>query len=169
MFCTSCGKEIPNGSKFCGNCGAPVSGAKDPVVSVPSAASSQKQEAELFRLKNISKYKGTPVAGYSEATGTLLVYHDRLEFKPKSGSATWGHGGIIGLGISAALGHSAPVEVYKIEQITELHEGKYMGIYNTLVMSLANGGTWSFCPVLPGSSVPKEIVSTLAPALLVKK
>lgn len=165
MFCTSCGKEIPNGSKFCGNCGAPVSGAKDPAVSAPSAVSSQKQEAELFRLKNISKYKGTPVAGYSEATGTLLVYHDRLEFKPKSGSATWGRGGIIGLGISAALGHAAPLEVFPLGQITELRTGKYMGVYNTLVMSLASGDTWSFCPMVPGSSAPKEIVSALAPSL----
>lgn len=169
MFCTSCGKEIPDESKFCGNCGAPVSASENSVVSAASVAASQKCDAELFRLKGISKYRGTPVAGYFEATGTLLIYHDRLEFRKKSDSALWGRSGIVGLGISAGLARSAPVEVFQMEQVTELREGKYMGIYNTLVISLANGDTWSFCPALPGSSVPKEIVSTLAPTLLAKK
>lgn len=90
MFCTSCGKEIPAGSKFCGNCGAPVSAPSNPAVATDPVASTQKCNTELVQLKNVSKYKGTPVAGYSEATGTLLVYHDRLEFR-KKGAARCGH------------------------------------------------------------------------------
>lgn len=68
-------------------------------------------------------------------------------------------------GISAGLAKSFPVEIFQLEQIAELREGKYMGIYNTLAVSLKTGAVWSFCPVLPGSSDPKKIISVLTPYL----
>lgn len=163
MFCTHCGKEILAGSKFCGNCGKPVPTANDPVPAPPPIT--QAAGTLLARLKSVSKYEGTPTAGYSEATGTLLVYTDRLEFKKRGSSALLARSGVIGLALSAGLAKTSPVEVFELEQIAELREGKYMGIYNTLVVSLKSGEVWSFCPTLPGSAEPKKVISVLAPYL----
>lgn len=161
MFCMQCGKEIPTGSKFCGNCGKPIPTPGSTVSASPQIV--QEPGSLLTQLKSVSKYKGTPVAGYSESTGILSIYNNRLEFKKKSGSALWGRGGAIGLGISAGLAKSEPIETFELEQISELHKGKYMGIYNTLVITLKNSEVWSFCPVLPGSSEPQKIISLLKP------
>lgn len=101
MFCTHCGKEIVAGSKFCGNCGKPVPLFPDSVpVQSPTA---QESGGLLVQLKSVSKYKGTPSAGYSEATGTLSVYIDRLEFKKKMGSALLAGSSVIGLGLAGDL------------------------------------------------------------------
>ena len=107
--------------------------------------------------------KGTPLAGYSAASGTLSVYQDRMEFKKKTGSALSARGGEIGLRLSAAVAKDDPIEVYELEQISELREGKYMRLYNTLVVAMKNGEVWSFCPVLPNSSEPKRIIALLKP------
>ena len=156
MFCTNCGEKIPSGAKFCGHCGKPVSSPGTPAPEAAQTCSVQTAPALLTSLKGVSKYKGTPLAGYSAASGTLSVYQDRLEFKRKTGGA-------IGLGISKAMAKDDPIEVYELEQISELREGKYMGLYNTLAVALKNGEVWSFCPVLPNSSEPKKIIALLKP------
>ena len=157
MFCTNCGEKIPSGAKFCGHCGKPVSSPGTPAPEAAQTGSVQTAPALLTSLKGVSKYKGTPLAGYSAASGTLSVYQDRLEFKRKTGSALSSRGGAIGLGISKAMAKDDPIEVY------ELREGKYMGLYNTLAVALKNGEVWSFCPVLPNSSEPKKIIALLKP------
>ena len=163
MFCAHCGKEISSGSKFCGNCGKPVPVLADSIPNQPPAT--QESGELLVQLKSVSKYKGTPAAGYSEATGTLSVYIDRLEFKKKMGSALLAGSSVIGLGLAGGLARSAPVETFELEQISELREGKYMGLYNTLVVAMKNGEIWSFCPILPNSSEPQKIISLLKPYL----
>lgn len=163
MFCTNCGEKIPSGAKFCGHCGKPVSSPGTPAPEAAQTCSVQTAPALLTSLKGVSKYKGTPLAGYSAASGTLSVYQDRLEFKRKTGSALSARGGAIGLGISKAMAKDDPIEVYELEQISELREGKYMGLYNTLAVALKNGEVWSFCPVLPNSSEPKKIIALLKP------
>ena len=139
MFCTNCGEMIPSGAKFCGHCGKPLSSPDTPTPEAAQTGSVQTTSALLTLLKGVSKYKGTPLAGYSAASGTLSVYQNRLEFKRKRGSALSARGGAIGLGLSAAMAKDDPIEVYELEQISGLREGKYMGLYNTLVVTMKCG------------------------------
>ncbi len=163
MFCTNCGEMIPSGAKFCGHCGKPLSSPDTPTPEAAQTGSVQTTSALLTLLKGVSKYKGTPLAGYSAASGTLSVYQNRLEFKRKRGSALSARGGTIGLGLSAAMAKDDPIEVYELEQISGLREGKYMGLYNTLVVTMKSSEVWSFCPVLPSSSEPKKMIALLKP------
>ena len=161
--CPVCGQSLDSNSNFCDNCGSPISATANTTTVVTPAVNAQKCNVELAQIKSISKYRGTPMMGYSESTGTLFVYNDRLEFSSKMGNALWARAGVIGLGIAAALGKSTPVEIFEMGQISELREGKYMGVYNTLVVTMKNGETWSFCPALPKSAEPKRIISLLKP------
>ena len=44
MFCEKCGKEIPDSTKFCPYCGAPVSKAQDFVNKAGEAFNAAEQE-----------------------------------------------------------------------------------------------------------------------------
>lgn len=37
MFCRNCGKEIPNGFRFCAECGTPIENASAPATETPEA------------------------------------------------------------------------------------------------------------------------------------
>jgi len=163
MFCTNCGKKISGGAKFCGNCGTPVLVVEPLDLAVSQVTSVHQVGKLLSELKNVSKYKGTPVAGYSTASGILSVYDNRIEFKKKMGNALSARLGVIGLAAAEGLAQSMPVEVFDLTQISALRVGKYMGIYNTLVITGKNGEIWSFCPVLPNSAEPQKIISLLMP------
>ena len=87
----------------------------------------------------------------------------KTAWSSKGKRALSARGGAIGLRISKAMAKDDPIEVYELEQISELREGKYMGLYNTLAVALKNGEVWSFCSVLPNSSEPKKIIALLKP------
>lgn len=135
---------------------------------VPPAEPSAEEPlgALLEKFKMMNKYIGTPVIGNSVASGTLYVYESGLKFDPKWGSSLHGSGSLIGAIAAAAvdlIDDNTDNGIYRLEQIVELRTGKYMGVYNTLVVRMKNGDVWSFCPTAPGSSVPKLIISVLKP------
>lgn len=172
MFCVNCGQKLPDGSKFCTNCGHRVS---TPGVEIPpkndtiqtnvQAEAAPNSDTVLLSLKAISKYKGTPKAGYSDSSGTLVVYSNRFEYKKAMGDALIAGAGLIGLGLSALSASVSDDEIYKFEDILEMKEGKYMGVYNTLVLSMKDGNVWSFCPVAPKSSAPRKVIDLVQPYL----
>ena len=168
MFCRNCGTANPNGSKFCGNCGAQLESLQtfnSTSLAQEVISSNNSLGTVLGSFKRLSKYIGEPFAANSESSGTLYIYDNRLEFIKKMGAAIGVGGlvGIIGLGISAVAARMDSAEIYEFEQISEVRRGKYMGIYNTLVVVLKNGDIYSFCPAIPGSSDPKKIIDLVKP------
>ena len=67
MYCTKCGKEIKDGSKFCEFCGADVSGEKlNPAMTNPTVEltnSSVATEAPVQTANSNKKSNGFAVAG----------------------------------------------------------------------------------------------------------
>ncbi len=54
MFCTRCGRDIPDGAAFCAGCGAPVTAS---TAGAPSSAESGIDEIGLFVGKDADYYK----------------------------------------------------------------------------------------------------------------
>jgi len=177
MFCGNCGKPIEEEAKFCSNCGTLIQPAtaampelaleKPEMAREPSATIAEEDFGALLdSFKSMSKYIGTPVIGNSVASGTLLVYESALKFVPKWGSSLHGSGGLVRAIAAVAvdlIDSTTDNGIYLLEQISELKIGKYMGVYNTLVVSMKSGDIWSFCPPMPGSSIPKLIIALLKP------
>ena len=46
MYCQYCGKEVPDGARFCGNCGKPVEDTVGPVVQRPTAQHTAEAQVE---------------------------------------------------------------------------------------------------------------------------
>ena len=136
MFCSNCGKQISDNAQFCSNCGTRV---EKPAGSVSPTAEIAVNKAEdsgtlLASYKHISKYKGTPAAGYAQSLGVLSVFNNRLEFNRKASDALLNMN-VIGMALAA----SNPIQTIPLEDISELREGKYMGFYKTLVVTKKNG------------------------------
>lgn len=118
---------------------------------------------ELYKLKMVDKCRGTSNFSASLGNGTLHVYDNGMQFKGIFGASVGS--GVLGAIASTVINISEAYDpnTYPLEQIKELRVGKRLGISNTLVISMKNGDVWSFCPALPGSSAPKQIVSILKP------
>ena len=56
MFCTNCGKPVPDGSRFCPYCGAPVAGSADgpSYEDVLKKVNAQKEE-KIYMITNPNK------------------------------------------------------------------------------------------------------------------
>ena len=101
MFCTNCGTQLPDGSRFCSNCGAPQAAApaqptyqqpayQQPVYQQPAypqqpmyQQSPQRQAATgalLMEAGKVTRYNGGKAVGAVTGSGELYVYDDRLEF-----------------------------------------------------------------------------------------
>jgi len=119
----------------------------------------------LHTSKLVSMYAGEPTVGIAKATGRLSVYDNRLEFKKEMGSSLGGAFGLVGMAVARSQVKKDPIDVYALDQIANVRLGKYGGIYNTLVVTMKDGGVISFCPGLPGSSEPQTIVTLLQPYL----
>lgn len=195
MNCTNCGQSLAESAKFCPNCGTRVEpqqnsafcaacGAKlEPSaqfcpacgikVGPPSGRTSGGTTEEavhpsgrlIASLKMVSMYEGTPTLGFAKATGPLSIYDDRIEFKKTLGSALGGAFGAIGMAVAQSKVKNDPINIYPVSQIAELRVGKYGGVYNTLVVVMRDGATVSFCPAIPGSSEPQNIINGLQPYL----
>lgn len=119
---------------------------------------------ELYKFKMVEKTKGTASVTARFGTGTLHVYDNGLKFTSVLGADN-GNGilrTITSVAINISEGLYDP-NTYPLEQIQELSVGKRMGVYNTLVIAMKNGDVWSFCPAIPKSSAPKQIISILTP------
>lgn len=172
ISCINCGQKLPDGSNFCTNCGHRVSTPNagtpphdDSICANVRTEAAPNSDTVLLSLKFVAKYKGTPKAGYSDSSGTLVVYSNRFEYKKAMGDALIAGSGLIGLGLSALSASVSDDEIYKFEDILEMKEGKYMGVYNTLVLSMKDGNVWSFCPVAPKSNAPQKVIDLVQPYL----
>lgn len=115
--------------------------------------------------KLASLYKGEPGLGIAQATGNLSIYHDRLVFEKKLGNAMGNLGGLMGIKIAAKKVKEKPEEVFWFQDVQSVQVGKYGGVYNSLVIHLKSGESWSVVPALPGSSEPQSAVDFVSPSL----
>lgn len=188
MFCSNCGKAIREGAKFCGHCGTPVEildagvisvsddavRAETPIIETEDVTPVQTVSfvsakdfvpgTELYKFKMVEKAMGTASITTRFGTGTLHVYDNGLKFTSVLGADN-GNGilrTITSVAINIAEGLYDP-NTYPLEQIQELSVGKRMSVYNMSVITMKNGDVWSFCPAIPKSSAPKQIISILTP------
>lgn len=159
-FCTICGTRLEPSARFCPSCGVKVE-----QITGETPIETAAPEKPVAELKLVSMYEGTPTMGIAKATGTLSVYYDRIEYVKQIGNAFGGAFGLAGLAVARSKVKDDPIDIYPVSQISQLSVGKYCGVYNTLVVVLRDGTTVSFCPAVPGSSVPQNIVSSLQPYL----
>lgn len=161
VFCSICGAKLGPSDQFCTVCGVKVGQAAGQTVNNTVTASG----SLLINLKMVSMYEGTPTVGFAKATGPLSVYDDRIEFKKQMGNALGGAFGLVGMAVAKSKVKNDPVDIYPVSQIAQLRVGKYSGVYNTLVVVLRDGTTVSFCPAIPASSEPQNIINSLQPYL----
>lgn len=197
MICPSCGKELSDGTKFCGYCGKTIptgeaagkvcpscgqTAGPDQVYCAncgallvaqaaqikapepapqPHASQPARSTGVVLKRITMSLYEGEPTVAPSKATGSLVVYDDRIEFDKKWGNSALTSLGLIGVAAAAKKVRQNPVETYYFRDIVAARVGKYMGVYNTLVLQLSSGRTISFAPALPGSGEPQEILSII--------
>ena len=178
MRCSQCHNEIQEGARFCSHCGAKVSAqeyapaAKEKMV-CPSCHSvfdmdcvycdqcghllQVKRAAgkELQHMYMISKYDGEPTVGIAKATGDLIIFDDRVEFRRKLGNAAGALFGAAGMAFAAMK--EPAVEVYRMEEITAVRMGKYGGVMPTLVLQLSDGRKFTFCGLADGNTVRTAI------------
>ena len=193
MICKNCGQPVQENARFCGHCGAEISnevsshfctdcgaklepsehychscGKKIDVSFNVSFGETRKMAGTLLdTMKAVSLYIGEPKAGYSIASGTLSIYTDRLEFKKITGSAISARSDLLA-GLVDSITKLDPVTVYSLDRIVELRIGKYMAVYNTLVVVLQDE-VFSFCPAIPKSSHPRKVIDMLKPYLPANK
>ena len=164
-FCSTCGAKLGPSDQFCPVCGVKVGQTSGyttgHTVNNPVTSSGKL----IASLKMVSMYEGTPNLGFAKATGPLTVYDDRIEFKKQMGNALGGAFGLVGMAVAKSKVKNDPVDIYPVSQIAQLRVGKYSGMYNTLVVVMRDGTTVSFCPAVPGSSEPQNIINNLQPYL----
>lgn len=142
----------------------PVKDATSEQATAPVSAKDFIPGTELYKFKMVEKTMGTASITTRVGTGTLHVYNNGLKFSSILGADAGN--GMLRTITSAAINITQGLydsNTYPLEQIQELSVGKRMGVYNTLVITMKNGDVWSFCPAVPKSSAPKQIISILKP------
>ena len=74
--CSSCGKQSPKTSSYCGYCGAKLPEEEDP-------ENESSGPAPIYTLSMVDKYVGDIFIGISRSGGVLKVFNDRVEYHIK--------------------------------------------------------------------------------------
>ena len=157
--CPQCGREGEPHMAFCQYCGVrlieklvPVEPEPEPVpIPRPVPKPEPERPAEkstgrlLKTLKSMSMYRGEPTVGIAKATGELRIYDDHLEYLKKFGNAAAGMFGAVGMIAAASkVKKEDPVEYFWYSTLSEVHEGRYGGVFHTLVVTDHSQQTVSF-------------------------
>ncbi len=164
QFCSICRTPLEPNALYCPVCGVRVNKREAAEWTQPpkeAAAETTNVNTALSSLNMVSLYQGELVVGIARATGKLTVYSDRLEFKKQFGSSGAMMLGTLGMLAAQKKVSGDKMLIIPLNQIGELRTGKYAGVYNTLVVILKDGTVMSFCPAVPASPAPKEIVDKL--------
>ena len=77
-FCINCGTQIPDGSRFCPNCGAPVGANPQPQYQQPYQAPQQPQNQKMSYMDRVREARAkqplSKVNWYHYAIAAVLVY-----------------------------------------------------------------------------------------------
>jgi len=183
MFCTNCGTQLPEGSRFCSQCGAPQAASAQPAYQQPVYQQPVYQQpaypqnaytqqaapsgALLMEAGKMTRYNGGKAVGAVTGTGDLFVYDDRLEFYKKTGDQR-GYllGPVIGAALSINGAKKNPVDIYELADVARVRTGKYAGLMGTLVLELKNGKAVSFVPASgKAGKIAEQICELISPYL----
>lgn len=116
------------------------------------------QQPQKYHM--ISQYAGEPTAGIAKASGTLLVYQDRLEFTKVFGNAL-GNVSVLGMAVAAREAQKdGKVEIYHFCDVQNAYVGKYMAVMPAVVLVLNNGRVVSFNGTFSAQSA-STVVNTI--------
>ena len=162
-FCPSCGQEAEPGMLFCEYCGArltdkarpaPAPGPRPELKPRPSSSGRFLMEAGMM-----SYYSGEPTVGIAKATGTLKIFDDRVEFHKKMGSSAGAMFGAVGMIIAAnKMKQEGDLDIYRYRDVASVREGRYGGIYHTIVLVMKNGQVHSFAGTLNSGKIQEAVV-----------
>lgn len=165
--CPSCGQEVEAGMAYCSFCGSRVDAAGAASTNRLPVARPAAGYQNQATVAGTNAYNSSTVAygqttgplksvevtwfdkevkamGFSEATGTLSIYPNRLELKKKMGSSkSYLAGGVIGLAVSAAMVKKDPPVIFQMNQIANIREAKY-GASVRIILEMKNGETNMF-------------------------
>ena len=131
-LCPQCGKKAETDEVYCSGCARLLR-----LVTISGA--------ELARMSMMSFYEGEPTVGVAKATGTLIIYDDKIVFEKKLGNALGGAFGLAGMALSRASVKNNPTDTYMLTEIEAIKESKYMTVMPMLVVTLKSGRVFSFC------------------------
>lgn len=117
MFCCKCGSKLPDGSKFCVNCGAPVDSNGDEGAKANNPMSQDRTLSEVKYDLATKKYKiGILVFWIGEIVSAvvLLTVSDVRDFLPKLGIAV-----LITLLAACFMGYQTYLSVKDFKQVEE--------------------------------------------------
>ena len=175
MFCTKCGYHAADDAKFCAKCGNQlyVEERSSSTYSQPENRSvvsgmdmrkpiqPERRRSVLGRqlkyLKNIAMYEGEKKIGISKASGNMTIYDNRIEYHKTMGNSGWSSLGLVGIAISAQRVKNEEPVVFKMKDIAEAMESKYMGAIPAFLIRLANGEKYTFSGVISGSDIREAI------------
>ena len=162
-FCPSCGQEAEPGMLFCEYCGArltdkarpaPAPGPRPELKPRPLSSGRFLMEAGMM-----SYYSGEPTVGIAKATGTLKIFDDRVEFHKKMGSSAGAMFGAVGMIIAAnKMKQEGDLDIYRYRDVASVREGRYGGIYHTIVLVMKNGQVHSFAGTLNSGKIQEAVV-----------
>ena len=172
-FCPSCGQKAGPGVLFCEYCGMrlperTVSEPRPNPASVPAPAPGPRPELKprplssgrfLMEAGMMSYYSGEPTVGIAKATGTLKIFDDRVEFHKKMGSSAGAMFGAVGMIIAAnKMKQKGDLDIYRYRDVASVREGRYGGIYHTIVLVMKNGQVHSFAGTLNSGKIQEAVV-----------
>ena len=162
-FCPSCGQEGKPDMLFCEYCGArltdkarqaPAPGPRPELKPRPLSSGRFLMEAGMM-----SHYSGEPTVGIAKATGTLKIFDDRVEFHKKMGSSAGAMFGAVGMIIAAnKMKQKGDLDIYRYRDVASVREGRYGGIYHTIVLVMKNGQVHSFAGTLNSGKIQEAVV-----------
>ena len=158
MECGKCGRLIPEGGRFCNNCGTAIRkrklcpqchyiDAENKVYCAQCGSLLQTiwlRGKTLRRLTRMSLYEGTPKMGIAKGTGELILMDDRLCFTNELGDTMGTVFDAIGMTGSAQKAKRNLFWEFSYKQIAEVSQGKYAGMFTSIVIRLQDGRIFSF-------------------------
>lgn len=158
LFCEYCGSRLTEWeSPF-------PQPAPDPVQqptfdSFPQPAPAPRPDGRLLmELGMMSYYKGEPTLGIAKATGTLKIFDDRIEYYKKLGNSAGALFGAAGMLVAASQAKkNGDCDTYWYKDIQSVKEGKYGGIYHTIVLAMRDGQRHSFAGTLSSAKIQEAV------------
>lgn len=166
--CPNCGKKGNVDQLYCSECGSPMIERKatekrsaahvqTPVQGVTSKVKAAPNDIEIKRFQMFSLYKGEVSIGVANSTGILILCTNQLRFEKKLGNSAKMLFSVVGLASSLKEAKSDPTLTIMFDAMASVRMGKYAGIYDSVVVTLHSGKSFTFVPPIPGTNSAREI------------
>ena len=147
--CSSCGKQSPKTSSYCGYCGAKLPEEEDP-------ENESSGPAPIYTLSMVDKYVGDIFIGISRSGGVLKVFNDRVEYHIKRSNMFGNALGKIG-NTKKTESLSETVETYKYSDIQNCFVSNYVNNKSGVLFVMKNGIRFKFVCVVESCDTLKVI------------